>query len=271
MYLKTTSREHKSLAFDILELFTLKAGITQDSFWEAVYHSPFTQSFFSDLGLQLSSKKLWAQAISHSSFINEYKNLSLYSYERLEFLGDSVLELIISEELEKNFPNKTEGELSKSRTLLVNTNSLASLAKKGNINSLILLGKGELSREAMNLDSLLADVFEAILGAFFKEGGPSFAKIFFFAYLEKFDPHFLSIKDTYAVFDPKSALQEKTYALYGVPPEYHSFDLEKGDFAVQIFIDGQFLGEKIGPAKKKVQQELAREILDKKKYLNLNN
>ena len=119
---------------------------------------------------QFRQTGLLASALTHSSAANEQQTSTLHN-ERLEFLGDAVLELCISHELYSRFPDAREGQLTAMRSRLVNQDSLAELARKLRLDTLLVLGKGEESQGGRTRDSLLSDTFEAVLGAIFEDGG----------------------------------------------------------------------------------------------------
>ena len=158
---------------------------------------------------QFKNKELLSQALTHSSFANEH---GLENNERLEFLGDAVLELCISRALYEGFPMASEGELTRARASMVNEASLAQIARSLNLGHYILLGKGEEMQGGKDRDSVLSDTLEAIFGAIFMDGGfeqvrASIDKIF-----TSFWPKKISLKkDTK---DYKTRLQELTQKIY---------------------------------------------------------
>ncbi len=152
-------------------------------------------------------------ALVHRSYCNEHPGLT--SNERLEFLGDSVLSLIISKRLYKLFPNVTEGELTSRRSLLVQTSSLAEKAKFLGLDQLLLLSKGEADLGGRKNPSLLANTFEAVLGAIFESDGLSACEIYLEAVFP--DSEIIAFKD---IKDPKSQLQEKIQAQKHPAPTY---------------------------------------------------
>ena len=148
-------------------------------------------------------KELLKQAFTHSSFANEMKIHKWENYERLEFLGDAVLEMVSSEFLYDLYPEKPEGELSKIRASLVCEPSLAFCARQIGLEEFILLGKGEESTGGRQRDSIISDVMEAVIGALFLDGGIDIAKKYIMTYV-------LSDLDEKRLFyDAKSILQER--------------------------------------------------------------
>ncbi len=154
------------------------------------------------IGYQFHDKALLKQALTHSSYTNEQKINRVKNYERLEFLGDAVLELVSSEFLFRLHPNMPEGELTKRRAALVCEPSLAFCAGDLNLGSFILLGKGEEATGGRKRDSITSDVMEAVTGAIYLDGGMEPAK----AFIDRF---ILSdLEDKSLFYDSKSSLQE---------------------------------------------------------------
>ncbi|MCD6442226.1 ribonuclease III, partial [bacterium] len=152
-----------------------------------------------------NNKNLLKQALIHRSYINEHPELKLGNNERLEFLGDAVLELIITKLLFKKFPNKPEGELTCLRASLVNTKSLARISVKLKINEYLYLSRGESKSINRQKEAILADVFEAIIGAIYLDKGIKEAEKFIKQYLW---PQLAMILKLQLYLDPKSHLQE---------------------------------------------------------------
>lgn len=169
-----------------------------------------------DIPYQFSQVKLLEEAMTHSSYANE-QHSDVPHNERLEFLGDAVLELCVSEALYNRFPETREGELTAMRSRLVNQECLAQMARDIHIDKCIVLGKGEESQGGRERDSLLSDAFEALLGAIFLDGG--FAKSV--EVVEKlFSPHWPSRTAKSKSKDAKSRLQELTQQLFRDRPVY---------------------------------------------------
>lgn len=161
--------------------------------------------------------KLLETALSHSSYANEHGTVS---YERLEFLGDAVLELCVSERLYRQFPHAREGEMTKMRARLVNEKSLAKLAKKLGLQKHLLLGKGEENQGGRENEAILSDMLEAILGAVFLDGGFKAAKQTLEIIMEDISP-LQSVQNTK---DAKSRLQEITQRLHAARPNYRTIN-----------------------------------------------
>lgn len=199
------------------------------------------------------------RALCHKSYVNENRLSSLEQYERYEFLGDAVLELVISDLMMEKFPKYSEGKLSRLRSALVNEKSLAELARKLNLGKFLFLGKGEDNCGGRNKDSLLSDVYESVLGAIYLDGGFQIA-FNFIANQFKDLLHQATQEDI--VQDFKTRLQEKTQEIYKAIPKYTLID-EKGPdhsktFEVHISIKGEILGKGKGRSKKQAEQNAAK-------------
>ncbi len=208
-----------------------------------------------ELGYEFKNKKLLETALSHSSYANETKG---ESNERLEFLGDSVLSIIVSEYIFKNCPDIDEGELTKLRASLVCEESLALFAKEIGLNKLIKLGKGERASGGAERPSILSDCFEAVLAAIFLDGGIEPAK--------KYVLRFITDKLSGGSFkDYKTALQE---IIQKNPGEELSYVLtnEAGPehekmFTVEVHLNSNVIGAATANSKKHAEQLAAKEAL----------
>lgn len=191
-------------------------------------------------------------AVSHSSFINELKSNKWEDYERLEFLGDAVLEIVTSDYLYKNHPDMPEGELSKLRASLVCEGSLAFTAKRMNLGDFILLGKGEEAGGGRYRNSILADVFEAIIGAIYLEFGYMTTK----NYIEKFLLN--NISENQLFVDSKSRIQIYVQSQENMSLEYKILDETGPDhdkhFVVGLFVNGEMIATGEGHNKKEAEQ-----------------
>ena len=211
------------------------------------------------LGYTFRDKELLIQAFTHSSFVNEQKINKRPDYERLEFLGDAVLEMISSAYLFRKFPDKKEGQMSKMRASLVCEGALAYDAEKLNLKEYILLGKGEEATGGRNKESIIADVMEAVIGALFLDGGIEESKRFI-------DSYVLTNTDALEMFgDSKSMLQETAqgenlgevrYEICGESgPEHDKI------FEVRVYVGDKNLGEGTGKTKKAAEQKAAYQAL----------
>ncbi|WP_199712453.1 ribonuclease III [Butyrivibrio sp. CB08] len=207
------------------------------------------------IGYTFRDKALITQAFTHSSFVNEQKINKKPDYERLEFLGDAILEMISSAYLFRSFPDKKEGEMSKMRASLVCEGALAYDAAALGIKDYIQLGKGEESTGGRNKESIIADVMEAVIGALFLDGGIEESKRFIDAYILS------NIEAVQMFVDSKSILQEIAqgenlgevrYEITGESgPEHDKI------FEVRVFVGDDNLGEGTGKTKKAAEQQAA--------------
>lgn len=207
------------------------------------------------------NKKLFEQAFIHRSYLNEVKE-KLESNERLEFLGDSVLSFIVSRNLYEKFPNFNEGTLTNLRAMLVNTKTLAQCAKELGFGKLLKLSKGEEESKGRENTSLLADSFEAFVGALFIDQGVSQTQDFLEDVLLPKTEEFLANK---VLKDSKSLLQETIQAKRQVSPLYKVLREEgpphKRIFTVGAFIDDKLLGEGVGSSKQEAEKNAATKAL----------
>ncbi|MDD2640199.1 MAG: ribonuclease III [Arcobacteraceae bacterium] len=216
------------------------------------------------LGYQFKDKNLIVEALTHKSFKKPYNN------ERLEFLGDAVLNLIVGEYLYHKFPKSNEGELSKIRASLVNETGFTKLAKDINLGDFIYISVAEERNNGRKKASILSDAFEAIMGAIYLESGLNNLKPIMLQLLENsYDKINLDVLFS----DYKTALQEITQSMFGSIPEYK---LEKSfgpdhqkEFEVSIWIDEKNYGTAKGKSKKLAQQAVAKIALEKLKETQL--
>ncbi len=211
------------------------------------------------IGYEFKDKKLLKQALTHSSYANEQKINRSGDYERLEFLGDAVLEVVSSEFLFHKYPDLPEGKLTKLRASMVCEPSLAICARDLDLGSYILLGKGEESTGGRNRESITSDVMEAIIGAIFLDGGMEKAK----AHIERFV--LSDLEDKALFYDSKSTLQEVLQGELRKDFEY-ILNAERGpehdkEFDVSVIVDGKVLGNGKGRTKKAAEQQAAYQAL----------
>ena len=207
---------------------------------------------------------LLEEALTHSSYANEHRNDQIRDNERLEFLGDAILDLIISEYLFKKYPNMPEGDLSKLRASIVCEGSLAKNAKKIALGKYILLGKGEELTGGRTRASILADAFEAITGSLFLDGGFEEAKRFIHATLVADVEQSECIESLYT--DYKTLLQECIQKISTQPIQYEVVGEEGPDhdkhFYVEVFHEERSLGRGVGKSKKEAEQDAAKKALN---------
>ncbi|MFA6158459.1 MAG: ribonuclease III [Candidatus Paceibacterota bacterium] len=216
-------------------------------------------------GITFKDKAYLRQAFTHRSYINENKNVKLEHNERLEFLGDAVLELIITDFLYKSYPNKPEGELTTYRSALVNSVTLSEVASNLTMNDFLLLSKGEAKDTGRARQYILANTFEAVIGAIYMDQGYDMAKLFIEKHIFVFADQMISKGN---LVDAKSAFQEKAQEKAGITPSYKLVrdagpDHDKS-FTVGVYIgkDQIALGE--GKSKQEAEQNAAVRALEAK-------
>ncbi|MEG0012562.1 MAG: ribonuclease III [Cellulosilyticaceae bacterium] len=203
------------------------------------------------------------QAVTHSSFANEHRNMDIKDNERLEFLGDAILDLIISEYLFNKYKEMPEGDLSKIRASIVCEASLAKIARKINLGEYILLGKGEEMTGGRTRASILADAFEAVTGSIFVDGKFEDVREFLQRTLIN-EVDDISIQDLYT--DYKTLLQENIQRESTLPIRYEVVE-EKGpdhdkNFYVAVYHGEVCLGKGVGKSKKEAEQDAAKIAID---------
>lgn len=218
---------------------------------------------------RFSDWELFNQALTHKSYAHEMLKDESNHYERLEFLGDAVLDTVISHLLMKRYPQASEGELSKHRSSLVNTKRLAYLARQLGLGRYIHLGKGEDQSQGRFKPTILTCVYEAILGAIYLDGGYKKASLV----IKRHFHTLLSSENKKAIYrDYKSRLQEYVQSNFKTTPEYlvvkESGPAHKKEFEITIQINGQLYGKGRGKNKKEAQQRAALATL---KQLNNKN
>lgn len=200
------------------------------------------------------------KALTHKSTKLEFNN------ERLEFLGDAVLDLIVAEYLYFKFKNISEGDLSKLRAALVNEKSFSKIARILNIGENLFLSVAEENNGGRNKDSLLSDAFEAIIGAIYLESGIEICKKIVVSLLEK---AYSTINIDELVKDYKTSLQEITQAKFGITPEYRLISSKGPDhmkeFEMALFLNDEKISSAIGKSKKDAEQKAAKIAIEKLK------
>lgn len=215
--------------------------------------------FENKIGYHFQNRNYLRQALSHSSYANEMRLSKLANNERLEFLGDAVLELISSEYIFSTNEKMYEGEMTKLRASLVCEPTLAMCAREIDLGNYILLGKGEIATGGATRDSILSDAFEAVIGAIYLDGGFTSAKEFIMKYvLDDIDSKKL-------FFDSKTILQEIVQADYKEPLQYKLLGESGPDhdkiFTVAAIVDGKELSQGTGKTKKAAEQAAAYQAI----------
>ena len=216
------------------------------------------------IGYRFVNISLLQNALAHSSYANERWHDSLKSNERLEFLGDSILGMLVADHLYRSFPDRPEGELTRMRADLVCERSLAQIANRIALGEHMLLGKGEEQGGGRSRDSILADAVESVIAACYLDGGMEAAKQF----VHKFVLDHVPVKGLHNA-DYKTALQEQvqqkrnqvlSYVLVGESGPDHD-----KQFRVEVTLNGQMVGSGVGSSKKRAEQDAARNALEKLK------
>lgn len=217
-------------------------------------------SFTAKIGVQIKNFDLLETAFTHRSFINEINDKAREHNERLEFLGDAVLELIITEHLFNNYPDHAEGELTSFRAAIVRTNALAKFARELGYGELLEMSKGEQATGGRDKDYLLANTFEAVLGAIYLDQGYEIAKDFINRTLV---PHINEIVEKRLDIDAKSRFQEIVQKIIKQTPTYKVLKEEGPDhektFTVGVFIGADQYGEGVGGSKQIAEEAAAEE------------
>jgi len=204
--------------------------------------------------------ELLERALTHKSYVNE--NKAPYHNERMEFLGDAVLGLVVSEYLMKSCPDSTEGDLSRLRAAVVSESSLAAVSREIGLGEYLLLGKGEELTGGRNKDSLLADCLEALIASIYLDAGIDAAEAFVMRFFEAV----IKSCSLGGSLDFKTGLQELCQERLKQLPEYRIVSETGPDhqkqFEIEVWIKGQLSGRGRGKSKKEAEQRAAREALE---------
>lgn len=215
-------------------------------------------------GIETITDEFYKYALTHSSYTKEHNLPETQCYERLEFLGDAVLKLTISDVLFKKYPDSREGELSKIRSIIVSDNTLAEIAKNNGLSELIIMSKHEEKLGCRNLNSICACAFEAILGAYYLDG--KFNEII--NYIEKtFNPYIEDVAQHFEKFNAKAILQEYTQGQTKTTPVYtvisETGPAHKKIFEVEVRYNNEVLATEKGTSKKEAEQKCAYAACEK--------
>ncbi len=219
------------------------------------------------IGTSFKDKALLKQAFTHRSYLNENKNTGLEHNERLEFLGDAVLELVVTDFLFAKYPKKPEGELTALRSALVNSVMLASIGSDLDFNTYLLLSRGEAKDTGRARQYILANTFEAVVGAIYLDTGYDSARDFITRVLL---PKTKDIEENRLWVDAKSFFQEMAQEKVGVTPSYKTTkesgpDHDK-EFTVGLYLGDNLISEGRGKSKQEAEQDAARNGLTKKSW-----
>lgn len=226
---------------------------------ELIHNAPAIES---KLGYTFRDRSLLALAFVHRSFINENRDVAQHN-ERLEFLGDSIIGMLIAEYLYRRLPSHPEGELSYLRSRLVEASSCVAYVQKLHLEKHILLGRGERMNDGRGRESILADLFEAVIGAIYLDGGIEAARSFLF---NNFSCEIDTILKT-PLRNWKALLQDFCQKKYQQTPAYRVLDEVGPDhskiFTIAVMVNDQELGRGSGASKKEAQQAAAEEALSR--------
>ena len=216
------------------------------------------------LGYHFKDNGLLRQALQHSSYVNEQRELELEDNERLEFLGDAVLDLVITHILMDYFPQTREGDLSRMRATIVNESQLAEVAQGLNLGQHLLLGKGEALSHGQEKSSILADALEAVFAAVYLDGGYQAAS----GVIEKLFSGIVSqIGERLGEEDFKSPLQELVQVRFKTIPDYKVIAESGPDhdktFEVRLSVGNSLTSQGVGKSKKAAEQAAAKVALEK--------
>ena len=215
-----------------------------------------------EIGYTFKNKNLLKEALTHRSYLNENKNWKLPHNERLEFLGDAVLELVVTKYLFEKFKNLEEGELTKYRSALVSASTLAKVAHKLKLDEFILLSKGERQNNLKAKNEILGNTFEALVGAIYLDGGYSNAKKFI---IKNLIPYLKLIISKKLFKDSKSYFQEQAQAKELITPHYQLLkewgpDHDK-KFLVGVYLNDKKIAQAEGSSKQEAEVEAAKKAL----------
>lgn len=219
------------------------------------------------LNLKFKNKDLIVQAFCHRSYLNENPNFYLENNERLEFLGDAVLELIITEYLYQKYPQKSEGELTNWRAALVNAKMLAEIAKDLGFNDFLLLSRGETKELGKARQYILANTFEALIGALYLDQGYKANRDFIKKCLT---PRLPEIIEKGLFRDAKSRFQEEAQERAGITPTYKVLEEWGPDharqFVIGVFLDKELIAKGEGSSKQEAEEAAAKNALEIKRW-----
>ena len=222
------------------------------------------------LKISFNDPELLKQAVTHRSYLNEHRELEAGHNERLEFLGDAVLELVVTDYLFRNFADKNEGDMTSYRAALVNTNTLAESAHTLGLNEFLLLSKGEAKDTGRARNIILADTFEAVIGAIYLDQGYEVAERFI---AENLFPKTGDIIANNLWQDSKSYFQEKAQDEFGTTPTYQVLTEDGPDhnkrFTVGLYIGDELIAQGMGHSKQEAEQEAARMGLNVKGWATI--
>jgi ribonuclease III len=220
-----------------------------------------TERLLEQLGIKPLSSDLLVQALTHASYVNE-SDATAVSNDRLEFLGDALLGLVVADSLHRSFPDSGEGQLTRMRAEVVRGSTLAGVARRLGLGEYLVMGRGEEAAGGRDRERNLAGAFEALVGAVFLDHGYRSARTFA---LRVLDEELVRVRSGGTLIDPKSSLQHLVQARWHEPPDYVTVEESTGDagrrFTVEVVARGRTLGRGAGSSKREAQQAAAREAV----------
>jgi ribonuclease-3 len=221
--------------------------------------------FESKVGIKFDDQEILRQAFTHRSFLNENRNLKIGHNERLEFLGDAVLELVITHYLYNEYPGKNEGDLTSIRSALVNAQTCAEVAKQLEVENYLLLSRGESKDVGRARQYILANTLEAIIGAIYLDQGYDKSRDFILTHIA---PLTEKIVREELWVDAKSKFQERAQEVASITPSYKTLKEVGPDhdkkFTVGVFLHHDLVAEGEGDSKQDAEQDAARRALKEK-------
>ncbi len=212
------------------------------------------------IGIRFNEPKLLREAMTHTSYATEF-NLK-YDNQRLEFLGDAVVQIILTKHLFHRYPGLQEGDLTKIRSALVNQDSLAKFARSISLGDYILLGRGETDAHGSDRDSTLSDAFEALCGAIYLDQGAQSVTAFLLRVLQE---NCMEPAELLHTMNPKGALQEYAQGRFGKAPEYRTVTVSGPPhdpvYEVEVLVNGRLLGRGTAAKRKSAEQAAASAAL----------
>ncbi len=219
------------------------------------------------LGIKFKNKDLLKQAFIHRSYLNENPGFSLGHNERLEYLGDAVLELIVTDYLYKNYPDLAEGEMTSLRAALVNSQMLLQISDRLGFNDYLYLSKGEAKEISRGRQYILANTFEAFIGALYLDQGYKIAEEFI---LKNLIPELKNVIEKKLWRDSKSLFQEAAQERVGITPTYEVLEASGPDhakkFKIGVYLEKELVASGDGASKNEAEQQAAENALKIKNW-----
>lgn len=217
------------------------------------------------LGIKFKNRDLLTQAFIHRSYLNEKPNFYLGHNERLEFLGDAVLELIVTEDLFEKYPDKPEGEMTNWRAALVNAKMLSTVANEIELNEFLILSQGERRETGKARQYILADAIEAFIGAMYLDRGYATCQKFIKDYIMVKLPHII---EAGLYRDAKSSFQEKAQEKVSITPNYKVVKATGPDhqkrFTIGVYLGKELIAKGSGSSKQEAEEDAAKNAIETK-------